>query len=288
MKDLIKKLLKENIESHSELQNLADTLFMTTIRYFVSKTIDTGKALSVYERVSDVFTKINKNRYKNLNSFLNEYTLGLRYSGKSNSLGDFVAHSETSGDIIVRYNLTTLKQSIEEIVLPVLKSGEQINQEMYNNMCNQVHGRLYDRKILSTILHELQHAYDSWRSQGMFMASKRGFDYDKKYSNDSTVTDKQRDDYDKLEYEINARFTQAIKEIQFYIVNYNMDPNKPKGLLTPLPFNVIKNKFEEIFGGYEKMTPNFKKRLIKRLAKYYDQVLDKVASHNKNLSMNHQ
>lgn len=284
MKDLVKKLLKENIETHSELQNLADTLFMTTIRYFVSKTIDSGKSLSVSDRILDMFSKINKNRYKNLNSFLNEYTLGFRYSGKLNSLGDFVAHSETSGDIIVRYNLTNLQKPIEEIVLPILKSGKQINQEMYNNMCNQLHGRLYDRKVLSTILHELQHAYDSWRSQGMFMASKRGFDYDKKYSNDSSVTDKQRDDYDKLEYEINARFTQAIKEIQFYVVNYNMDPNKPKGLLTPLPFNVIKNKFEEVFGGYEKMTPNFKKRLIKRLAKYYDQVLDKISNHNKNLS----
>lgn len=287
MKGLIKQLLREDMNTHAELQNLADSVFMTTIRYFVSETIDKKSTLNILDRVQDMFSKINRNKYLNLSDFVNEYNLGFRYSGSLGSLGDFVAHTESSGDIIIRYELAKMQREIEGVVFPILKSGKQINQEIYNQMCNQVHGRLYDRKVLSTILHELQHAYDSWRSQGMFMASKRGYDYDKEYGNlpkGTPITQKQRDDYDKLEYEINARFTQAIKEIQFYITNNGMDKNKPNGFLTPVPFSSVKTQFENNFGAYEKMTPNFKKRLMRRLSQAYHQILDKVTEHNKNLS----
>jgi hypothetical protein len=287
MKGLIKHLLREDMNTHVELQNLADSVFMTSIRYFVNETIDKGSTLNILDRLPNIFRNINKSKYSNLGDFVNEYDLGFRYSGGLSSLGDFVAHDETSGDIIVRYELAKLQKTIEDVVFPTLKSGKQINQEIYDQMCNQVHGRLYDRKVLSTILHELQHAYDSWRSQGMFMASKRGYDYDKEYGNlpkGTPITKKQRDDYDKLEYEINARFTQAIKEIQFYITNTGMDKNKPNGYLTPVPFSSVKSQFENNFGAYEKMTPNFRKRLMRRLSQAYYQILDRVSDHNEKLS----
>jgi hypothetical protein len=288
MKGLIKHLLREDMNTHVELQNLADSVFMTSIRYFVNETIDKGTTLNILDRLPNIFRNINKSKYSNLGDFVNEYDLGFRYSGGLSSLGDFVAHDETSGDIIVRYELAKLQKTIEDVVFPTLKSGKQINQEIYDQMCNQVHGRLYDRKVLSTILHELQHAYDSWRSQGMFMASKRGYDYDKEYGNlpkGTPITKKQRDDYDKLEYEINARFTQAIKEIQFYITNTGMDKNKPNGYLTPVPFSSVKSQFENNFGAYEKMTPNFRKRLMRRLSQAYYQILDRVNDHNEKLSI---
>jgi hypothetical protein len=288
MKGLIKHLLREDMNTHVELQNLADSVFMTSIRYFVNETIDKGSTLNILDRLPNIFRNINKSKYSNLGDFVNEYDLGFRYSGGLSSLGDFVAHDETSGDIIVRYELAKLQKTIEDVVFPTLKSGKQINQEIYDQMCNQVHGRLYDRKVLSTILHELQHAYDSWRSQGMFMASKRGYDYDKEYGNlpkGTPITQKQRDEYDKLEYEINARFTQAIKEIQFYITNTGMDKNKPNGYLTPVPFSSVKSQFENNFGAYEKMTPNFRKRLMRRLSQAYHQILDRVNDHNEKLSI---
>lgn len=287
MKGLIKHLLREDINSHVELQNLADSVFMTSIRYFVNETISKGNTLSILKRIPNVFNKVNANKYLKLKQFLNEYDLGFRYSGTLGSLGDFIAHDETSGDLVVRYDLSKMQKTIEEIVFPVLKANKPITQEIYDNMCNQVHGKLYNRNVLSTILHELQHSYDSWRSKGMFMASKRGYDYDKLYGNlpkNTPITDKQRDDYDKLEYEINARFTQAIKEIQFYITNTGMDKNKPNGYLTPIPFSSVKSQFENNFGAYEKMTPNFRKRLMRRLSKAYHQILDRVSEHNKNLS----
>ena len=287
MKGLIKQLLREDMNTHVELQNLADSVFMTSIRYFVSETIDNGNSLSVVDRISDIFTKINRGEYSKLNLFVNEYDLGFRYSGKLESLGQFIAHPENNGDIIVRYKSSSLQKAIENVVLPVLKSGKQINQEIYDKMCNQVHGILYDRKVTSTILHELQHAYDSWRSENMYMSSKRSRDYDKNYPQlpkGIPITQKQRDDYDKLEYEINARFTQAIREIQFYIANNGMDRNKPNGYLTPVPFSSVKTQFENNFGAYEKMTPNFRKRLMRRLSQAYYQMLDRISDHNKKMS----
>jgi hypothetical protein len=283
MKGLIKQLLREDMDVHVELQNLAEDVFMTSIRYFVNETINNGNSLSVVDRISDIFTKINRGNYSKLNLFVNEYDLGFRYSGKLDSLGEFVAHPENNGDIIVRYKASVLQKAIETVVFPVLKSEKQINQGIYDKMCNQVHRILYDRKTISTILHELQHAYDSWRSENMYMSTKRSHDYDKNYPpqpKGTPITPKQRDDYDKLEYEINARFTQAIREVQFYITNNGMDRNKPKGYLIPVPFSSVKNQFESNFGAYEKMTPNFRKRLMRRLSQAYYQMLDIIKKHN--------
>lgn len=287
MKGLIRHLLREDMNTHVELQNLAEDVFITSVRYFVSETIDNGNVLSVIDRIPNIFRNINKSKYSKLGGFVSEYNLGFRYSGSLKSLGDFVAHSKISGDIIVKYNLSKLQKTIEDVVYPILKSDKQLNEEIYDQMCDQVHDGLYNRKILSTILHELQRAYDSWRSQGMFMASKRGYDYDAKYGDlpaGTPMTPQQRDEYDKLEYEINARFTQAIKEIEFYVTNDGTDKNKPNGYLTPVPFSSVKTQFEENFGAYEKMTPNFKKRLMRRLSQAYHQILDRVSEHNKKLS----
>jgi hypothetical protein len=281
MKGLIKQLLREDMQTHFEMQNLAENVFSASIRYFVNKTINDKSSLSVVDKIPDMFTKINLGRYTNLRDFLNEYKLDLKYSSNLDSLGDFVAHSESNGEIFVRYDLITIKGAIEKAVFPILKANKPINQMVFNEMCKQVQSELYDKNVLSTILHELQHAYDSWRSEGMFMASKRGYDYDKKYGDlpkGTPMTPKQRDEYDKLEYEINARFTQAIRAIKFY------DKNQQTNLLTPVTFDVLKAEFEEEFGAYEKMTPNFRKRLIKRLSKAYHQMLEIIDKHNKEIS----
>ena len=281
MRRLIKHLLREDMNIHFELQNLAESVFTVSVRYFVNETIHKGNTLNILDRFPNVFRNINKNKYSKLSDFVNEYDLGFRYSGSMGALGDFVGHTETSGDIIVKYELAKLQKTIEDIVFPILKSGTKVNQEIYDEMCDKVHDGLYTEKFLSTILHELQHAYDSWRSQGMFMATKRGYDYDAKYGDlpaGTPMTQQQRDEYDKLEYEINARFTQAIRAIKFY------SKDEQTKRITLKPFQEIKTEFEEIFGAYEKMTPNFRKRLMKRLSKAYHQMLEIITKHNEKLS----
>ena len=281
MKGLIKHLLREDMQTHIEMQTLADDVFLASVKYFVNETIDKKNALNVVDRIPDIFTKINVNRFTNLNSFLNEYVLGFKFYATLSALGDFVGHSETDGDILIRYNIVKLKNNIENVVYPVIRTNQPINQQMFNDMVKKVFDLSYDEKIQSTLTHELQHAYDSWRSQGMFMASKRGYDYDAKYGDlpaGTPMTQQQRDEYDKLEYEINARFTQAIRAIKFY----SKDEQTKRIILKP--FEEIKTEFEENFGAYHKMTPNFRKRLMKRLSKAYHQMLEIITKHNEKLS----
>ena len=281
MKILIKHLLREDMQTHLEMQKLADDVFMASIRYFCDKTVNLKNALNVVDRIQDMFTKINVNKYTNLNNFLNEYVVGLKYKTNLYALGDFIGHSETDGDIVVRYSLQKLKDNIEKVVFPILKSGQPINQQMFSEICKKVYDSTYDENTQSTLTHELQHAYDSWRSEGMFMASKRGRDYDAKYGGQpegTPISQKQRDEYDKLEYEINARFSQAIRAIKFY----EKDEQSKNIILKP--FDDIKTQFEQKFGSYEKMTPNFVKRLMKRLSKAYYQMSDIITNYNKKLS----
>ena len=151
MKGLIKHLLREDMQTHIEMQTLADDVFLASVKYFVNETIDKKNALNVVDRIPDIFTKINVNRFTNLNSFLNEYVLGFKFYATLSALGDFVGHSETDGDILIRYNIVKLKNNIENVVYPVIRTNQPINQQMFNDMVKKVFDLSYDEKIQSTL-----------------------------------------------------------------------------------------------------------------------------------------
>lgn len=102
----------------------------------------------------------------------------------------------------------------------------------------------------STLVHELQHAYDYYRTKGKNSYIKRQFKFND-YVNKHNFFDSER--YYKLPSEIWARFTQLVNAL-----NFNKD------------FKSVLNDMKDDFDfKYYKLTDKQKKRIEKELYKYY-------------------
>ncbi len=86
------------------------------------------------------------------------------------------------------------------------------------------------KKYKGILIHELQHAYDDWRSNGKYEDSKDGYykRRDKAYTlkNKKKLKEEEKDfiksqnvEYLNLKYEVDARFTESISNIDFYYID---------------------------------------------------------------------
>ncbi len=159
----------------------------------------------------------------------------------------------------------------------------------------------------SILLHELQHAWDNWKSKGEYTSNKKFFKYIDKVeeypkfkkekeevinSLDSTDIDieKKKEEiyidthkkssalhkqYLRQQHEINARFTQAIKKVRFweYDKSVKFDINNTKKI--KIPFKDVLKDFKLEFEGWKDMTPKVKLKLTKRLSQFWTNDWDK-------------
>jgi hypothetical protein len=159
----------------------------------------------------------------------------------------------------------------------------------------------------SILLHELQHAWDNWKSKGEYTRNKKFFKYvDKveeypkfKKEKEEAINSLNTDDVDiekkkeeiyidthkksnaihkyylRMQHEINARFTQAIKKVKFwtYDKSAKFDINNTKRI--KVPFKDVLKDFTYEFEGWKDMTPKVKLKLTKRLAQFWTNDWDK-------------
>jgi hypothetical protein len=120
-----------------------------------------------------------------------------------------------------------------------------------------------------TVLHELQHAYDSFRSKGKFSYSKMGYKQreflDTPANKISHLTHEDIDKrYKKLYYrsphELSAYFVKTLDDINFF---------RDKKELILKDIHDVYAEFEEKFDGYDYLTPKDKKMLARKFSQYY-------------------
>jgi len=122
---------------------------------------------------------------------------------------------------------------------------------------------LLNYSLKRTIIHELQHAYDDFISNGKYATDKRSKNYYANANNKhnsfdpkSKISDEQYKIYYNLPHEYWARFSEAL-------ANMDVRPDLDD-------FNATLNDFKRGFDGYETLLPNAKKRILNSLYKYYD------------------
>lgn len=128
----------------------------------------------------------------------------------------------------------------------------------------------------STLLHELQHAYDDYRSNGKFIKSDINYNYN---------NNKDLEKYHKSNHELNAYFTSTISEIVFYDIDYEETPTiLDDGLAIIIKkindFDIIKQDFIKKFKGWRYLTEDIKKKMLHRLGKYYISVNENIQKYN--------
>lgn len=134
-----------------------------------------------------------------------------------------------------------------------------LTDEVKDDILNVLYKTYY-----STLIHELQHVYDDYLSDGKVFKTKKTEIYNDKIK--KGILDF---DYYDLPHEINARFTQAINNMNFFNVNYDVETDTDT--VTKKTFQEAKKYFEEYaMKHYDILDDKIKKRLIKRLYQYWE------------------
>ncbi len=129
----------------------------------------------------------------------------------------------------------------------------------------------YEKRVRSSILHEVEHAFRDFLSDGKSLDSKRGKEY-RKAKRDEMENKRAGDKSDaslhiqylKQPHEITARYTQTIDKIKFWKVEGNKGFKKNRGL-NDYVFN-----FKMKFVGWDILTDKMKQNLLKKVTKEYN------------------
>jgi len=134
----------------------------------------------------------------------------------------------------------------------------------------------------SVLLHELQHAYDAWRSDGKAFNSQLNKKYVKLQDKADEIIKSKIDQgeltpeeieainnsskaYLNLIHEINARYAQAIHKVRLTKIDYNtFDDIKAE-------WDDVYRQFKVNFYGWNHLSDKMKKKLVRRLAKAYQE-----------------
>jgi hypothetical protein len=179
-------------------------------------TFESYKSIKLLEELSDVILKkILEETLKNKkNKFEDIFLESIIYKTTDNKFNVFLSYIKNSCVTFKLYeNNDILAQLILFSTICVYYKKEDylkiIKNEKYFDYCF-----LYlKNKFKKSLVHELQHFYDYFISNG------KSF----------TVKVKNKHDYYNLPYEINARFTDTISNIKFYEYKYdelNSDDNE--------------------------------------------------------------
>ena len=278
IKSLLREaLLDEDYATHNELKTLTDEVFMQICER-LAEVAFYKKTSNVFEdmiKIHYVFRKVKK-EYTNLRDFINNFELEVVITGAGKAHGLFKPTSVESGTIGINFerNVDRTEEMLNQIVIPRVE--EPITEELVTEMTRALYFAIYDKDIASTLLHELQHAYDAWRSKNKFVNNtKMGKFRNKQTSNDSDEDDKYNS-YLKLQHEVNARFSQALEAITLYDYNFGKDPTKAFNKRTMRPFDTVLNDFKQSFNGWNVMSPSVQKRLVNRISKMYHEASDKI------------
>jgi hypothetical protein len=238
--------LFESFSSQKMIQKFA----LSILRYIANNAELTTRGIEVFDwrRGSYDYKSPIEIDDKNFDNYLirNKFQ-GVRFVDLKDSKG---AYNNEKECVIYLNRKKDLFKYLDNVDILTDKTKEDILDVLYKN-------------YYSILIHELQHAYDDYLSGGKFLKTKKTNIYNDKIK--KGILDF---DYYELPHEINARFTQAINDMNFFNVDYDLETDTQT--VTKKTFQEAKKYFEEhAMKHYEILDDNVKKRLIKRLYQYW-------------------
>lgn len=237
-------------------------------------------ATTVKDAVGD---KINK--FDELKEFIEN--TNVRYELKE-SLNDGIkgnlTHSKYKNDmtITVYYRKNMLTELSETRKKRLEIGGEHNSDDIYFEIFNDLY---------STTIHELQHAYDKYRSGGKSF-KKQTSDYENRRfkanelkkkaeleEEEKEFIDTLNKEYLNFPHEINARFTQAIQNTSFSELVKNDEGNYRFEML---PLDDVLKSFKLHFKGYNFLDEKSKRKLIRKASQFWH--LDKERIEQRNIN----
>ena len=252
--------ITEGYKEIDEIYFLSDEI----IEYFSKNSDKFYKELKkedyTYENLKEI---IDINKYNMLKDFINNFNLDVVFYkvNNENLKGEFSPENydeyEPQGAILIN-------QKNPEFMKNLQKGYAKYDDNEY-----EILKYALSNTFRGTIVHELQHSYDYFRSKGNFSKSKQTTEYRKQVDKDNIdngLSPTAQLLSAKLPHEQWAIFTQVIQEIDF-----NTD------------FNNVLKQFKTKYRNYNQLDEKQKKRLYNVLYQYYDNKNDKLTETIKNL-----
>ena len=255
-----KDLLNEDFQSTKEIRKLSGDI----IKLLADKNLDNvNQNLNDKIKFNSVkLSDINPSSYIKLNQFIQNYNLSIELVENITNLykGNYASFIKErgvtrAGDIELYYHDNLIDSLKDELKYT---NGKIDNLRLYS---------IFYFKFANNLMHELQHVYDDYRSLGKALKSQDVYDtkYNKASSNSKIINLQQAKDYLNLPHEIWARFTQAIDRIYFYSLDFN-----DKGVVYEMyPMEKVAKEFKKQFKGFDILTDDMKRRLIKAVIQFW-------------------
>lgn len=258
----------ESYQSQKDLENLTRAICYKigedTYDNFIDMNFDKIDFF-VYVELNE----FNPNDYGILNEFIKEYgdmIIGMVSKEDVENRNGIYLSDNGEGK---RYIYLLEKKDVLKMfntILKVDKDDETIRKKFKN---------LIYANYKNDLIHELQHAYDDFRSNGKYHDTPEDY-YERRNKaislskkkklkkEELDFIEKQNIEYLNLRYEIDARFTSAINDINFYEITDSSE-------LKIYPFTKILKDFKYAMGSsIFYLNDDEKKRIFKKLGQFYE------------------
>lgn len=270
--------LSETYQSIQEIKNLANDIIKATAE-FNYENINRNKSFQYLYGIN--LKTIDPSKYNELKEFINNSNVYIYFQPDKNELnkrGDYSAilykkkndyKPNAEKEINVFYDYNSLKDDLDKLI-----------NEKGEISANDVYFKIF-YKLYQTLIHELQHAFDDYRSKSMTFKTKQMQSYkDKyyKYINNDIIKDlEQSKKYLNLPHEIWARFSQTITKINFTNVDFN-----DQGIVYSMyPIETVIIDFKNYFDGYNYLSDTMKRKLLNKVVQFWHYEEEKTKELNK-------
>lgn len=289
IRKIVRRIIKEEVieETHTgqkELQKLTNDILKS-----ISKEIIKSKAHMVFltdneDEPITGFPTINTSMYsgdgfEELSDFVKETNIIIiptkLIRGKENIKGELEYNpSDRLGNELYKIWIKYDNENLDGINELFKIKGKSITE-------NDIYFNIF-YLWYSILLHELQHAYDAWRSKGkafggqftksytalrnkanQVMKTKSG--YDELTPEEIEALNDSRIAYLNLVHEINARYAQAIQKTVLKTMDWDTLDDIKKD------WNIVYGDFKSNFDGWRHLSDKMKKKITRRLAKAYQE-----------------
>lgn len=294
IQETLSSVIEEDFASVNEIKEISNQVLVLAaeknFNYIVRQIKEGTQKLHIYPvKLIDIYQN-SPEKYPTLQDFVVDSNVVILFSfvKDSNTLGHYKWTDEEEYDK-TRTRFVTLFYD-DKLVDDI---REKIEDREKNRRTLEKHDIYFSfwYKFHSTLEHEIQHAYDDYRSKSKIFRAKRFDKYRKKYHkksgeetvvNDPKMLTKKHLDYLKLQHEIEARFTQAISNTRFTNADFSKSTDGVDYVsYTMKPLSDVLKKFPYEFSGWNLMSEKTKKNLIRRVSQYWHKIQEDLPNKNK-------
>lgn len=281
LEEILDHYIIETYQSISEIKNLASDVIKKIAENNMQRVKDGEKITYLY---GIYLNEIDSSKYDEIKDFIDESNIAI-------SINDKWSHNPKGSYSVImskdkhEFNPKSGRE-IDIYVDKIVELYSKINKKIEENPDYNEQDLYFDLfyEVYDALIHELQHAYDDFRSKNKVYQSKQFNKYREKYmqgvEDNIDQEAKKFVKYLNLPHEIWARFSQAMYRVSF--VTWDRERSKEDFLFKMKPIKDVVREFKYEFNGFKLLSDKMKRKLINKVVQFWHYEAEKLKKENKN------